>query len=100
VQVDQANYVNSTQITNTDLWHFYCFVRSSNTLCLYIDGTMNASNTGAAAVDVTNNDVLRFGANNQSATSRQYNGSLNDIRIFNRALSGTKITFLNNLHLN
>src|ERR1039458_10851262 len=81
------------QLTSDGLWH-QCVatrVQSTGALGLYVDGNLQATGT-ANTNSLTASAKLRFG---QIASGGGYfNGSLDEIQIFNRALGNNEITAL------
>jgi serine/threonine protein kinase/sugar lactone lactonase YvrE len=64
----------------------------SSILKAYIDGTNVASTTTAFSISLSPSSTLRIGWNGlPSPNSEFFNGSLSDIRIYNRSLSHTEI---------
>lgn len=80
--------VSAQTITDTD-WHHVAVTRSGTNVTFYIDGasagtaTVNANSYGADAVS------LRLGK--ESAASPSFDGSLDDLRFYGRALSAVEI---------
>ena len=82
--------VHSTgTIISDGLWHYVTvsFVDSSRTLRLYIDGVLSGTGTlNLPADDVSH--AIRIGSNPGGSLTH---GALDELRIFNRALSGREI---------
>lgn len=73
------------------LWHHLVGTRSSAGLKIYIDGTQAGTNTNGGAFNVTNSTNMYFGSYN-STPSLPFNGSMDEVRFYNRALSATEIS--------
>ena len=74
-------------------WHFITGVRSSGTNALYVDGVQEGatfSNNDAAGVGTT---PLVLGYRDEGPTYF-YSGAMDDVRIYNRALSPSEVTAL------
>ncbi len=92
-------YRPSSIAVNDGLWHHLSFVRTGTTLNIYIDGVLsNGTQTGSTALDVTSTGALGIGYNGYDSPddSGYTNGTLDDIRIYSRALSTTEISNLYN----
>lgn len=80
---------------NDGNWHFLTAVRRSNALELYVDGKLIPSNPRSnisPPIDVNNNLPLMIGNVAQSQEPfRQFTGSLDEVRVWNRALSAAEI---------
>ncbi|WP_417941236.1 LamG domain-containing protein [Flavobacterium sp. RS13.1] len=80
---------------NDDNWHFLTAVRRSNVLELYLDGKLIQSTPRSnisPPIDVNNNLPLMMGNVAQiQEPFRQFTGSIDEVRIWNRALSTTEI---------
>jgi hypothetical protein len=76
-------------------WHFFAFVKDENagTMKIYFDGFEAKSKSGTinSLINVKGT-AFRIGANNDQ--SDDYTGKVDDFRVYNRALSPTKIAGL------
>lgn len=97
---------NSSNIEDGN-WHHITVVFNRNATCttndivIYIDGKVEPATSlygGSSNYNVTNNDPLTIGAFNSNGTyTNDTNGLIDDLRIYNYALSPTQIkTILNN----
>lgn len=76
-----------------DSWYHFVGLREGTSVRLYIDGDLVASTASALPINVDNNHPLEFGA--LSALDRQYfNGAVDDVRLYNHALSQEEINVL------
>lgn len=91
---------NGTLALNT--WYHVCCQRASGTIKIYINGVLNAS-APVGTVTPSYTFGARFGSMFWDAGSpKEYNpmhGKLDDMRIYNRALTEAEITQLYNLFL-
>ena len=82
-------------VVNDNTWRFVTASYDGTNVRFYRDGAL--SSTIAATNSVGNSsNVLRIGRDNNSPGERYYNGSLDDVRIYNRALSASEVTQLYN----
>ena len=83
----------TTIATNT--WFHLCFVRdSSKGKFLYINGVLDSSTTELGTPSIVSDTNFAIGASQQSSTSvsgNQLNGYLNDVRIYDHAISPKEI---------
>jgi len=80
----QCNYS-----TTINAWHHIVFTRnSSNLFVCYIDGVQSCSQTISGAADLTINQI--------GSNGRSFYGYLDEIGIWNRALSSSEVTSLYN----
>ncbi len=84
---DGAN-INSIGNLNTGTWYFGTGVFSGTTEYLYLNGELQGTATNSDIGATTN--VLRIGQQ-KSGNSRFFNGSIDDVRVYNRALSATEV---------
>jgi trimeric autotransporter adhesin len=70
-------------------WHNVIFTHDGTTSRLFVDGVQKTTNTSTYATGTSN---LFIG--NYYGVGSYFNGSLDDIRIYNRALSATEVTQL------
>ena len=85
--------VPSTSLLNS--WHNLVCVADSGILKTYIDGQLIKTDTTNAAIGLST-QALRFGKPIYSIINSEFNGSLDDIGIWNRALTEQEITNLYN----
>ena len=73
-------------------YHFAVGVRSGNSVLLFIDGVLKQSVSGATGISITNTGNLRIGSQYaNSIGTNYYSGILDDVRIWNRALSTSEV---------
>jgi hypothetical protein len=76
-----------TQKTYNDgIWHHIAATRSNGAVSLYIDGQLIGSDT--RTVDVSNSASFKIG---KWSFENSFHGKIDDIRIYNRALSATEV---------
>jgi hypothetical protein len=85
--------VNGTAAFTTGAWHHVAITQSGNTATLYIDGAAAATNTGAtlspSGLGATTQNYI---GKSQFSTDPYLNGSVDDFRIYSRALSAAEIS--------
>ena len=80
------NYVASTTTAATNTWHHIVWSDNAGAATLYIDGAADATNftyTASALGATLDRSTIGADQNNNS----QYDGSMSDVRLYNRALS-------------
>jgi len=87
-----ATYANSSTLS-FGTWKHAVFVKEDNTYKIYLDGVLDVSIVDSHIMSGSSNDLV-FGA--QLAWPQYYKGLIDDIAIFNRALSQQEITDLYN----
>lgn len=86
---------SSASVTDNQ-WHLATTTYDGTTLRLFLDGVQIGSTTVAGAF-AANTENVSIGAEKSSSTSRYFlNGSLDDARVYNRALSTTEVSALYN----
>ena len=92
--------VNSSVSVNDGLWHHAVGIRRGNELKLYLDGSevLDGPTDITGYGDIDDSEGLTIGATNDSlsgiASGQYFNGELDDIRVYNRALSEQEIAAL------
>ncbi len=76
------NYVNITAYMNG--WHYFVGVKSGNTLKLFIDGRLTDTDSGFFG-SVSTSNPCGIGAR-VSTSSMYFNGTIDEVRIYNRAI--------------
>lgn len=84
----------STNAINDTNWHHIVAVldTENNTISIYIDGTLNISNTKSWNGIGTGSQTLRVGTSYNSANF--IDGSMDDVRIYNKALSSDEVSII------
>ena len=73
-------------------WHHIVFTRNGSLLSLYIDGVLN--NSGSFPPDDISNSFLLVLGRNQEIYQYTYEGKMDNLRLYNRSLSGIEVTSL------
>jgi len=89
-------HLKSSQYMTAGNWYSLSMIikRDSNMVQLYVNGTLSASFSSAAisTQNITSTDSLRIGVERDGLF--HFNGKIDDIRIYNRALNNAEITWL------
>ena len=80
---------NAGSIVNDGNWHHAVLVRKGTTITIYLDGNedINGSNTALDDID-TSTSKLHIGGREKS---NSFNGTIDEVRIYNRALTPEEI---------
>lgn len=73
-------------------WHNHFLIRKQDSLYLYIDGALISSKLGGASGTLASTYPLRFGANQDVTSNQNYQGDMDEVRFYNRALSDSEIS--------
>jgi len=81
---------------NDGKWHFVIGQRNGNDWRIYLDGLLaNHNDPGGVTGSIESGEAMRIGAAYSSSGLQQvWNGAIDDIRIYNRALSDAEIQAL------
>lgn len=82
-----ASVSSATAVTD-NRWHHLCGTYNGSTMAIYIDGNQEASASLTGNITYSS-QPLWIGQNNPA--SRQVNGSIDDTRIYSRALSAAEV---------
>ena len=93
---DGAKRVNLiTSITNTGCWQHVTLVRDDRRVRLYVNARFAAELGSASRVDIRNNGSLIIGNSDCRSTNEvPFNGLIDDVRIYNRALRESEVAGL------
>ncbi len=92
-----ANVTTAGGSHGNNTWKHIVYTRNGSTMRIYVNGVL--SNTSTQAIDnITNAINLHIGRNSASAI-QFYNGKMDNLRLYNRALSNAEITDLYNSEL-
>lgn len=81
--------------TNLNTWSHVVFTYDKVTARLYVNGASVANFSNTSAIDV-NANYLYIGAKNSTDRTRDFNGSVDEVGIWNRALTASEVTDLYN----
>jgi len=81
--------VQGSKNINDDQWHHVAALYDGSKVCLYVDGEPDGSQVVSGSLNVSTANVY-IGGN----TSQSFNGLIDDVFIYNRALSEQEIQFL------
>jgi len=73
-------------------WSYVTAVRTGNTNYLYINGALSASQTAGSSNDVSSNLNLKIGVLTYNGLIRFFNGSIDEVRVWNRSLSAAEVS--------
>ena len=85
-----GSFLVSTTPASTGAWHHYAYTFDGTTHSLYVDGVLKNSSTHAAQTAAPTK--LEFGR--WTGGSEYLNGSVDDVRIYTRALSAAEVATL------
>ncbi|CAM6100879.1 unnamed protein product [Calypogeia fissa] len=86
----EENILVADSVINDNQWHFVVAVRDATGGSIYVDGNMSGSATGIAKpLELDNKVFIGYDTLDKSGW---FQGSLSDVRIYNRALSAVEIT--------
>ena len=88
----------SGEVVTTNFWHFLAATYDGSIMKTYIDGTLNTNTQSASLTIATSNNTFPpiIGQLGIAGYIDAFNGLIDDVRIYNRALSATEITNLYN----
>ena len=75
-------------------WHHITFMRRNTKTILYVNGELAAEVGASSRVNVRNDKTLIIGESNCSATDRNFEGMIDEFRVYNRALSSAEVAGL------
>jgi len=89
---DDAGNIIELQPTDTyndNYWHHIVAVRSGSNFSLYVDKVLKG--TATQSIGITTINIVTIGARNDAGTWYYFDGTIDEIAIFNRALSAEEI---------
>jgi hypothetical protein len=85
-----GNYFNAPTIITDNQWHHYCGTYDGATAIIYIDGKEDARQTYSGQIGDSSSYDLYIGENS-GAAGRRLHGLMDDVQIYNNALSPAEI---------
>jgi hypothetical protein len=93
-----TNYtVDSSQSVADGKWHLLTGTYNGTTMRIYVDSVQKGSSTSFSGSLPTQAGDVRVGADYQTVPANFFTGNLDDVRIYNRALSATEVKQLYNM---
>ncbi|WKZ27772.1 MAG: DUF2341 domain-containing protein [Candidatus Dojkabacteria bacterium] len=90
-RVSNANELETNASALDDSrWRHYVFMRESNVLKIFINGVLDNS-LAISSLDINNTAPLRFGSNHLSVTSQNYDGFMDEIKLYDRAITTDEV---------
>ena len=99
---DTSFLTNTASLITENTWHHVVYSWASDGAKIYVDGNLAASNTSVTASLIGNQETLVIGANAERYISSNgtlesqlrdfYKGSLDELKIFDKALTQAQIT--------
>jgi hypothetical protein len=90
----QLDYLNGQTQVDAGQWHHVVCVYDGQTMKIYVDGRLDSSSSRTGPIG-TNDIPVCIGENLERA-GRCWNGLIDDVRVYNYALSGSQIQALAN----
>jgi len=88
-----ANYsANGTIQVGLNEWHHVTGTYENSTIKLYVDGVLDTTTTGASPMGKSTTSLLI--GENPEATGRYWNGLIDDVRLYRKALSASDISVI------
>ena len=94
------NLILGSTVLQTGKWYHICTLSTGSEYKIYVNGreetltVSTGSNDGAWLDKVQNRDNTVIGALKRSSISNFFNGTIDEVRIYNRALSPSEIKYL------
>lgn len=82
--------LTSTISVNDDTWHHIVFLKRGGSIYLYIDGEQDGTTADNSTFATTNTSPVYFGRRG-GAGSLKFTGAVDDVRLYNRALSAEEV---------
>ncbi len=86
----QAVEVDATNAVTTNVWYHVAGVRGSNFIQIFVNGQLSAQ-TNVTFPQSYGTNALYFGSSGQSFWDRKLRGNLDEVSLYNRALSANEI---------
>jgi len=87
-----GNYIYGVTLVDDDNWHHVGAVYDGATFYLYVDGELDASEESTGNITVSSYPL--YIGNNSQNTDREWTGLIDEVVIYNRALSVGEIRYL------
>jgi hypothetical protein len=82
---------DSFAFSSTNQWYHVVMLRTNGTLMLYANGAFATNSVPVLSPDQSIATPTAFAIGSGGSSARFFNGAINDVRIFNRALSASEV---------
>jgi len=89
----QGNYLTTVNQLTAGAWQQFVIVKNGLLLTFYINGSQTKNTTSLSAIVATNTNPLWIG-NYYTASGRYFNGTIDEVQIYNRSLSAAQVNQL------
>ncbi len=89
-----ARFLESTTLIELNTWYFVVVTVEGTTRKIYVNGIEEDSNTNTPEAS---DGAMRIGSQKAGVSGEKWEGIIDDVRIYNRALSGSEIEKLFNM---
>ncbi len=90
------NWISTGLSAPTSQWNYFVITYDGNSVLTYKNGVLGNTYSGASGSLVPNGNELLIGARGNTSPASFFIGKIDDVRIYNRALSATEIQNLYN----
>lgn len=80
----------STDLSN-DVWHHVAATFDGSMAKIYVNGILNSSTASVTGAIQNTTSIYRIGADGSALGTRKFNGSIDEVTIYNRSLSAAEI---------
>ena len=87
-----GNYILGATLVDDDKWHHVGAVYDGETFSLYVDGKLDATEESTGVITVSSYPL--YIGNNSQNTDRDWTGLIDEVTIYNRALSDLEVMYL------
>src|SRR5205823_9540042 len=84
-----------TTLPSTGVWHSIVGTYNGSSLTLYIDGAQAATLAATGTIPITTDQLVIGSKNPTSTAGDHFSGKMDEIRIYNYALTAAEVTTLN-----
>lgn len=88
------NWVNTGYVAPLNQWTHVAVTYDSGVVKTYINGTLFHTYTGTGAIGDIDNSQNDFRVGGRQVTSHNFRGRIDEVRVYNRALSASEVTTL------
>ena len=100
IRNNSVNYtVNSSTNINDNNWHHIVGTYNGSIMKIYIDGVLEGNNTDFSGNLPTNNGNVRIGADYQTTPANFFNGTIDEVKVYNRTLDSSEISAMYNNYM-
>ena len=88
--------INTGDTLKNNVWYHFAGIREARKVKFYLNGVLVAETTSEQVLNIDNTTLSEIGCNYAGTALECFNGTIDDVRLYNRALSESEVQLIYN----